>query len=66
MNDTFLSQTNCDRCHKSLNGSRTTSWFTEQTICIPCSKKERKIKDALDAKGQDTRRFEGCGYLPDC
>lgn len=43
------------------------SWFTEQRICIPCSKKEDEIKKKLYEKhGPDaSRKFEGCGYIPE-
>jgi hypothetical protein len=37
------------------------SWFTNETICIPCSIAEGEIKRALPDNG---RHYEGCGYLP--
>jgi len=40
------------------------SWFTEETICMECSDKERAIKAALRLKGQDDADYEGCGYIP--
>ncbi len=58
--DTFLSQKTCDRCHQVLK-LRTMSWFTNETICIDCSDKERKIRAKLPEGG---RAFEGCGYIP--
>lgn len=60
--DTFFAQPKCDRCSNDLP-VRTMSWFTEETICMECSKKETEIKTALRAKGiQDA--MEGCGYIP--
>jgi len=60
--DKFFSQSNCDRCGNSLT-ARTMSWFTEETICMDCSKKEAEIKTALRNAG-DSRAMEGCEYLP--
>lgn len=60
--DTFLSQTHCDRCNTIMT-ARTMSWFTEETICMQCSEKEKIIRNQLKLKGiQDT--MEGCGYIP--
>ena len=62
-NDTFFSQTNCDRCQAPLP-ARILSWFNGDTICMECSKKEQAIKDELIKQGKDPRDFEGCGYIP--
>lgn len=59
--DKFFTQENCDRCHADLNGPRTMSWFTEQTICLECSIKESDIKKRLANNGRD---YEGCGWIP--
>ena len=59
---TFFSQGKCDRCSNSLN-VRIMSWFNEDTICMECSTKETKIKEALRAKGIKNA-MEGCGYIP--
>lgn len=61
--DTFFSQPNCDRCGKKLT-SRIMSWFTSDTICLDCSKKESAIKQKLKEKG-DNKSYEGCGYIPE-
>ena len=61
--DTFLDQTNCDRCGNKLI-ARIMSWFTEETICIVCADKESQIKKALRAKGIQNA-MEGCGYVPE-
>ena len=61
--DTFLNQTNCDRCGGGLK-IRTMSWFTEETICSECSDKEAEIKKKLREKGIQNA-MEGCGYIPD-
>jgi len=39
------------------------SWFTEETICMECSDKERTIKRALIDKGIYDA-MEGCGFIP--
>lgn len=59
----FFNQTNCDRCNENLSkfNIRTTSWFTEETICKTCSSKEKDIRNKLPGMGKD---YEGCGYLP--
>jgi hypothetical protein len=58
----FYTQSNCDRCNGELK-ARTTSWFTEETICMECSRKEYEIKQTLRAKGIEDA-MEGCGYIP--
>jgi hypothetical protein len=60
MRDTFFDKKTCDRCPNSLE-SRTMSWFTEETICMECSQKEREIRIKLPNHGRD---LEGCGYVP--
>ena len=60
--DTFFSQTTCDRCGKNLNGTRTCSWFTTETICMDCSDRESEIKAKLREKGKSD--MEGCGFVP--
>ena len=62
--DTFFTQTNCDRCKKSLQDGRITSWFNEETICLECSDKERKYKQKLRDNGIDPSNLEGIGYVP--
>jgi hypothetical protein len=39
------------------------SWFTEETICMTCSKAEGVIKKELREKGI-SNAMEGCGYVP--
>lgn len=60
---TFFNATKCDRCGGKI-AVRTTSWFTEETICMECSQKEQVIKDKLRKMGERDAR-EGCGYVPD-
>ena len=61
----FLTATECDRCGNRLGSMRTTSWFTEETICNECSDKERDIKSKLRAQGIGEFTMEGCGYVPE-
>ena len=58
----FHTQTNCDRCNADLGRGRTTSWFTEQTICMKCSASETRLRSYLPDWGRD---LEGCGYVPE-
>jgi hypothetical protein len=59
--DTFFTKTNCDRCNQPLE-VRTMSWFTTETICMECSKKEDEIKTKL--KQKNLPDAEGCGFIP--
>ena len=69
MADRFFTTTKCDRCGGSLEGGRIMSMFSEECICMDCSKKERELpefKQALDAELAEIRRgnynFKGIGY----
>ena len=57
----FFTQTHCDRCQEPLV-ARIMSWFTKETICMACSKKERDLRATLPDHGKD---WEGCGYVPE-
>jgi hypothetical protein len=59
-NDEFFIKEFCDRCGNGLI-ARTMSWFTTETICIPCAGDERNIRRCLPNMGKD---FEDCGYIP--
>lgn len=59
--DDFFDKKNCDRCGKPLM-ARIMSWFTDETICLDCSKKEIEIKKQLPDYGNS---YEGCGYIPE-
>lgn len=61
MEDNFFKKKKCDRCDTELH-SRTMSWFTDETICMDCSKVETKIKRKLPDNG---KTYEGCGYIPE-
>lgn len=61
--DKFFTATNCDRCAGTLE-VRKTSWFTEETICGNCIKKETMLKHAMALNGKDYSKYEGCGYIP--
>lgn len=56
--DNFFTLKKCQRCNQELK-CRTTSWFTEETICDVCSREEDHIKKQLELKKGHT--FEGCG-----
>lgn len=58
--DEFFVKQNCDKCNSPLP-VRIMSWFSEETICIPCSIAENEIKRLLPRNGKE---YEGCGYLP--
>ena len=58
--DQFFTQTHCDRCPNPLP-VRILSWFTRETLCMDCSKKEQELRKKLPDMGKD---YEGCGYIP--
>jgi hypothetical protein len=58
----FFTQTHCDRCKKPLIPARIMSWFTKETICMACNKKEQDLRATLPDHGRD---WEGCGYVPE-
>jgi len=60
MENTFLTQTECDRCKSHLR-IRTMSWFTTDTICGTCHDLENEIRIHLPNGG---REHEGCGFVP--
>ncbi len=60
MNDPFFTQQKCG-CGNDLN-IRIMSWFTDRTICMECSDKEKDIRAKLPEHG---RQHEGCGYIPE-
>ena len=59
----FFHQKTCDRCNKPLDG-RTMSWFTEETICLDCSRKEDILKRRMKKAGMNPDDYEGIGYIP--
>jgi len=63
--NSFFNQKNCDRCQEELDGARTTSWFTEQTLCMSCSDEETTIKNKLREDGENPDEYEACGFLPE-
>jgi len=65
MKDTFFTTETCDRCQGGFsNGGRIMSWFNDDTLCEACKKKENELRESLRAKGIDTDKLEGCGYIP--
>lgn len=60
----FLTLTECEWCGGSLD-SRGMSWFTFQTICETCWRKEKAIRRRMTEQGQDPNLYEGCGYVPE-
>jgi len=59
----FFEKSYCDRCRKKLDG-RIMSWFTDETICLDCSRKEDLLKREMRKRGMNPSDYEGCGYLP--
>jgi len=64
MSDSFFKVESCDRCGQTPLTIRQMSWFTEETLCMDCTDKEKPIKKALRDKGI-TDAMEGCGYIPE-
>jgi len=63
--DDFLHKEHCDRCGRPLEEGRIMSWFTDETICMPCSGEEERIRHEIREAGFDDSKFEGCGFVPD-
>lgn len=66
MDDNFLTQKNCDRCHRSLAGGRIMSMFTTECICMECAEAERsdpEYDEAVRAEREQlllgNRNFKG-------
>ena len=69
MTDKFFTQKHCDRCGGSLEGGRIMSMFSEECICMECSKKERELPEFKEAVRTELEQinagnynFEGIGY----
>lgn len=60
MDKNFFEQDYCERCHTDLS-SRTTSWFTTETICLKCSMWEDII---IEESERSRSELEGIGTVP--
>jgi hypothetical protein len=56
----------CDRCDEELSEGRMMSFFSDETICLECSRKEEEIRKKIRQElGQDADlEYRGCGFLP--
>jgi len=56
----------CDRCNGEFSKGRVMSFFTRETICLDCSRKEEEIRAKIreDAGAGADLEYEGCGFLP--
>jgi len=57
--DSFFTRKHCERCGGPLDGGRIMSRLNEQTLCIPCSEKEKAdpdYKKAVDADIAEIRK----------
>jgi hypothetical protein len=63
---TYFIQPFCDRCDKDLSEERAMSFFTGETICLDCCRKEEEIMATLrEIVGPDADLvYQGCGFLP--
>ena len=64
MSDPFFTQDHCDRCGSKKMQARTMSWFTNETICMECKRKETELNKELREQGENPAKYEGCGYIP--
>ena len=65
--NTFFIQKNCDRCNSGLEGGRVISFFTRETICMECSRKEDEIRQKIRERDSDPEAdmtYFGCGVVP--
>jgi len=62
----YFIQPYCDRCDEDLSDGRTMSFFSDETICLECSRKEEEIREKIRQElGQDADlEYRGCGFLP--
>lgn len=49
MGDAFVTQRNCDRCHRPLSGGRTMSMFNTDCICMECADAEKADPEYAEA-----------------
>ena len=64
---TFFIQKSCDRCGASLEAGRTMSFFTKETLCLECSKKEDEIRQKIREQDGDPNadlKYENIGIVP--
>ena len=63
---THFIQSSCDRCKAELTERRVMSFFSNETICLGCSRKEGEIRAKIRKKeGADADlKYQGCGFLP--
>jgi len=65
--DIFFLQKDCDRCKGSLEEGRAISFFTRETICMECSRKEDEIRQRIRERDKDSDAdmiYFGCGVVP--
>lgn len=72
MSDHFFNTPTCDRCGGTLEGGRTQSYFSEEALCLRCSKLEHAhplFQEALRAERAAVERgdrgFPGIGCPAD-
>jgi len=63
--DRFFEVTHCDRCGKPIGDARTMSWFTTETICMPCADDEDKLKTTMDMLGIPVVEGGGLPQIPE-
>jgi len=63
---TYFIQPFCDRCEESLSNGRRMSFFTKETICLDCFKKEEEIRTKIveDVGEEADLEYDGCGFVP--
>jgi hypothetical protein len=62
----YFIQSSCDRCGAKLSEGRAMSFFSKETICVECSRKEEEIRAKIRQEmGVDADLvYQGCGFLP--
>ena len=62
----YFIQPYCDRCEGDLSKGRTMSFFTGETICLECSRKEEEIRAKIQEEvgAEADLEYERCGFLP--
>jgi len=63
----YFIQRFCDRCNSELSKERMMSFFSNDTHCLKCSRKEEEIRTKIREKwgANADLQYERCGFVPD-
>ncbi len=60
----YFIQSTCDRCEAELTEGRMMSFFSNETICLECARKEEEIRVKMRLEGGEKADlgYQGCGF----